>query len=404
MSRQFSFPGTHRTALSRACSITTALLGGLLLPAYSQEARQEKGDVPGSPARYGPFDVLYGIRGSVVYDDNIYISHTNKKADVIFNIAPNITVGAGDYREGEANLVKLSYTPTVILFADQSKNNAIDHDALLKGQWRPGSWKFGLQQEYQNYSGAVVDVGNRVNRQIYTTVLSSVYEVSPRTSFELDGRQSINNYQRLTDFNEWAVSAWMDYELTPLLKTGLGITGGFVDVQPGVNQTYQQILARATYSLTELLDLRASAGGELREFQGGQKNRVNPVFTIGGTYRPLENTTLTLDAYRRSQTSVVLRDQNYTTSGFNVGVRQVFRENYALNLSGGYENSDYTSNVKGTVANRTDDYFIAQIGVDWNVLEKLTVGAFYQFRDNHSTDSNHSFDNHQVGLNVSYRF
>jgi hypothetical protein len=100
----------------------------------------------------------------------------------------------------------------------------------------------------------------------------------------------------------------------------------------------------------------------------------------------------------------VLQNQNYTTTGFNAGVRQVFRENYALSLNGGYENSDYTSNVKGAVANRSDDYLFAQVGFDWSVLDKLTVGVFYQFRDNRSSDSNRSFDNHQVGLNASYRF
>src|SRR5205085_2724930 len=147
---------------------------------------------------------------------------------------------------------------------------------------------------------------------------------------------------------------------------------------------------------TELIDLRASAGGELREFQGGQKDRVNPVFTLGASYRPLVNTAFKLDAYRRSQSSVVLRDQNYTSTGFSAGVRQVLFENYAVNLAGGYEDADYTANVAALAANRHDKYFFTQIGLDWNPLDRLTVGAFYQYRDNDSTDSNHGFNNHQV--------
>jgi len=156
--------------------------------------------------------------------------------------------------------------------------------------------------------------------------------------------------------------------------------------------------------LTELVDLRASAGGELREFEGPQKDRLNPVFTGGATIRPLPNTSIAVDAYRRSQASAVFTNQNYTTTGFSAGVRQVLFENYAVNLTGGYENSDYTANQSGLAVTRKDDYFFTRIGVDWNVLDKLTVGAFYQFRNNDSTDAPHSFDNHQVGLNAIYHF
>lgn len=404
MARKLLKRNRNRAALGRACFITTALLGGLALPAQSQEMAVDKNASTEPPLKYGPFDFLYSLRGSLVYDDNIFISHTNKQSDVIWTIAPSVTIGAGDYREQEANLLTVSYTPSFILFTDHSSNNAVDHDAQFKGQWRPGGWKFDLTQRYENYSGAVVDVGNRVNRQIYTTSLAAQYEVSPRTSVELDAHQAINNYERLNSFNEWVVGPWVDYEVMPLLKAGFGISAGFVDVTPGANQTYQQALLRVGYSLTELVDLRASAGGEVREFQGGQKDRYNPVFTIGATYRPLENTSFKLDAYRRSQTSVITVNNNYTLTGFSAGIRQVLFENYALNLTGGYENSDYTSNVKGGAANRNDNYFFTQIAADWNVLDRLTVGAYYQFRSNDSTDATHSFDNHQAGLNVGYRF
>src|SRR5439155_3863109 len=121
-------------------------------------------------------------------------------------------------------------------------------------------------------------------------------------------------------------------------------------------------------------------------------------FTLGATYRPLENTAIKLDAYRRSQTSVVLKDQNYTTTGFSAGVRQLLFENYAVNLTGGYEASDYTSNRPGVAATRNDKYFFIQIGLDWNPMDRVTVGAFYQYRDNDSSDPHHSFNNHQVGL------
>ncbi len=391
------------TVLTRACYLA-ALFNTLAASGYGQQAVPEQKSEPlEPPLKYGPFDVHYAIGASGVYDDNIYIS-PNKVSDFIWTISPNVMIGAGDYRDRQENSFKLEYTPSIILFTDQTRNNALDHEALVRGQWRPGAWRIALQQGYQNFSGAVIDVGNRVNRQLYDTLLTVNYELSPRTSFELDARQSINDYERLISYNEWSASGWMDYEVTPLLKAGLGLTGGYVDVEQGVNQTYEQLLARASYSLTELIDVRASAGGELRQFESGQKDRANPVFSLGATYRPLPNTSIMLDAYRRSQASVISVNQNFTSTGFSAGVRQLLFDNFALNLTGGYENSDYSANRKGVTANRTDDYFYTRVAVDCTIFEKLTVGAFYQFRKDDSTDPQHNFDNHQVGLNAIYRF
>jgi len=315
-----------------------------------------------------------------------------------------VMAAAGDYRQREENLLTLEYSPRFFLFTDQSRNNSIDHEALLSGQWRPGAWKFGLQQTYQNFSGALVDVGNRVDREIYGTALEATYELSPKTSFELDGYQTINDFERLISYNEWLVRGWMDYELTPLLKAGAGLSAGWVDVDEGANQTYQQALGRISYTLTELVTVRASAGGEIRQFQGDKDDRFNPVFALGATYKPLENTMLSLDAYRRSQASVVFQNQNYTTTGFSGNIRQVLFENYAVYLTGGYENSDYTSNTTGVAAPREDNYFHVQVGADWQILDRGTLGIFYQFRNNNSTDPNHDFDNNQVGLNFAFRF
>jgi opacity protein-like surface antigen len=73
-------------------------------------------------------------------------------------------------------------------------------------------------------------------------------------------------------------------------------------------------------------------------------------------------------------------------------------------VTGGYENSDYTANRLGVIALRNDDYFFTRLGMDWALADRLTVGAYYQFRKNDSTDASHSFDNHQVGINAVYHF
>src|SRR6266851_3303721 len=108
----------RRTGMAQACFFT-AIVNGLFSSAYAQDATR-----PGLPPpagatpsllHYGVFDVLPNLRGGVTYDDNIYISSTNRQSDAILTVAPRVVLGAGDYRVKEESLVSLAYSPNFIL-------------------------------------------------------------------------------------------------------------------------------------------------------------------------------------------------------------------------------------------------------------------------------------------------
>jgi hypothetical protein len=354
--------------------------------------------------RYGPWDVLPRIRGAITYDDNIFIQPTSESDDLIWTISPGLTLGAGDYRVREGSSAVVDYAPSFNIFTDHSRNNSIDHDATLRGEWRPGRWSAALQQSYQNYSGPVLDVGNRIDRVTYNTAASFVYEISPKTDVEITGTQLVTEFTGLSSFNEWTLGGFFDYAVTPKIKAGLGINAGWVDIQNAGNQDYQQALLRAVYAVTEKVDFRGSVGIELRKFQTGQDDRANGVFSIGGTYKPIQSTQLLLDAYRRDQNSIVFPDQNYTTTGISLGGRHEFLVAYAATLTGGYSFLDYHSASPTVSATREDDYYFLRAAVDWQALDRLTAGISYLYRKNRSTVGNFSFSNHQVGLNLAYQF
>ncbi len=349
----------RRTGMAKACFFT-AIVNGLFSSGYAQDATRPGLPPPAGASpdllHYGIFDVLPNLRGGASYDDNIYISSTNRQSDAILSIAPGVLLGAGDYRAKEESLVSIAYSPNFILYSDHTRNSAVDQDAALKAQWRPASWTFGLQQS------------------------------------------------RVLSFNEWQVGSCLDYWLTPKIKVCAGLNAGFLDVQGGPNQTYQQGLVRATYSWSEKLEARGTAGAEVREFESAQKDQLTGVFAIGGTYKPLENTSVSLDAYRRNVNSAVLVSQNYTLTGISAGVRQLFQEKYTLGLSGGYDNLKYTSTDPTVTATRKDDYYYVKLSAEWQVAPRLVVQAYYQYRKNHSTLANFNFDNNQTGVNFSYAF
>lgn len=372
------------------------------LPAFAQEPVAPREEL--EPLHYGPFDVRYSLRGAAMYDDNIFIS-PDKEDDLILSLTPGVLVGLGDYVTKEANLLSIEYTPSFIWFTDNSDQSSVDHELWANGQWKPGGpLTLGLRQGFQDISGAVVDVGDRVDRRIFTTDILARYELSPKTDLELEGRQTITDYDRFLDYNEWFIRGWADYKITPLVKLGAGLSAGWVDVSESVNQTYQQALVRASYAVSELIDLRASAGGERRDFQGPEDSRMDAIFSLGGTYRPRLSTTINIDGYRRPHTSVVLLNRNYISTGISAGVRQTFLQRYAVYVNGGYENADYVRTHPDADESREDDYIFGRVGADWQALDRLTLGVFYQYRKNSSSDDRFDFNNHQVALNFHLQF
>lgn len=98
-------------------------------------------------------------------------------------------------------------------------------------------------------------------------------------------------------------------------------------------QTFEQAFFRASYHLTAKVEAQASAGVELREFQGLADDWANGIFSLAGVYSPREGMRLQLEAYRRDQRLLVLVGQNYTVTGFNGGARQAIFENPNFTVS-----------------------------------------------------------------------
>ena len=358
----------------------------------------------GNVLQWGPFDVHLNAEASLVYNDNIYLQQTHKISDLIGTLSPHLAIGAGDYLQKEESWLAIDYSPSFILFADHDGNDAIDQDGRLNFEWRPASWTFGVKQGYRQDSGPVVEAADRVKRSVYDTDVYIKYDLSPKTTFEINGDQSINDYDDpLFSFNLWTLAGWMDYWITPKIKLGGGATGGVLDITQNPNQTYQQGLVRAEYDMTENIAIRGSAGGELREFQSGRGNKLNGVFSLGGTYQPWDNTTLLFDAYRRDESSLIATGENYTVTGLSLGICQVIAEKYVLSLTGGFDHSDYYATEQGVNVDRPYNYFFVRSGVDWHISSEFTVGVFYQYQENESSGAN-VFNNNLAGFNLAYHF
>src|SRR5438874_6157409 len=133
----------------------------------------------------------YSLRLTVrgVYDDNIFISNTNRVSDYYFAIEPMITVGFGDIEGRGGNYIRLDYLPSIILFVDHSDEDTVEHLIRLEGQYRFSRLTLNLGQEV-----AILD-GANLNSTLDTTGLLANVEVSARTRLNLYDTRLRANYE-----------------------------------------------------------------------------------------------------------------------------------------------------------------------------------------------------------------
>src|SRR6266566_5966054 len=124
---------------------------------YAVDTYNSQGGAPGGegysaePRRFH-YSLRLTVRG--VYDDNIFISNTNRVSDYYFAIEPAITIGFGDMEGRGGNYLRLDYMPSIILFVDHSDEDAVEHLIRIEGQYRFSRLTLNLNQEVAILDGA----------------------------------------------------------------------------------------------------------------------------------------------------------------------------------------------------------------------------------------------------------
>ena len=346
--------------------------------------------------------VLHGS-ATATYDSNIFISHEDEQEDFIFTIAPGVAVGRGDFKSELTNLASyedrfnpdrsemvdatnyifLHYVPSVTLFANHGSENSFDHDVTLDGQYEWKRLTLGLKARFQTMNLPDVDLGERVERHLFTGALTSKYDYSAKTSIELNYFNYIRDYagERVdTVENRW--QAWVNYQVRPKITLGVGFTFGVVDLSRGPGQSYEQLLTRIRYRATEKIRFDLTVGGELRNIYG-VTHRTNGIFSLGVSYAPFDGTTVFLQTYRRTVTSASVPPANYNVTGVEAQIRQRFLHRYYFVLAAGYQNVDYE--YFASAGSRRDEIFYVHPSVGIDVTPWLTCELGAEFRSDSST-------------------
>lgn len=387
-------PITPPTTVDEADAMAKTLYGAPDVPA------EEPPNPEGQPARPWKFT----LHGEVIaaYDSNIFITRRNPKSNYVFNLSPGFTFSWGDWKAQQESFVVVDYTLTQLLFVENPKEDAIEQEAVVDGQWRLAHFSIALHSTFEDLTSPDIDIGARTRRRLFRTGVIDRYDISDATYVEANFYNNISDYTTRLSSVEWIGRFWFNYKPTEKLTTGAGLSIGRLDVQHSPGQTFEQVLGRVIYAPTEKLSFEGDGGLEFRQIEGS--DRVSPVFNIAGSYKPWEATEIKVAAYRKVENSASVAADNYTITGFSVEGKRTLRSGLDFVLAGGFNHSDYNGTTGHNVPLRIDNYFFIRPSLRFELARRMHIELFYEYQQNASTNLSTAFDDTQAGVEFRYDY
>ena len=174
----------------------------------------------------------------------------------------------------------------------------------------------------------------------------------------------------------------------------------------GPTQTYEQVLGRVALTPTAKLGFNGSLGIEVRQLGDGVPDEVSPVFSVGAYYTPCENVSFNLDTRYRTYPSTALRGEDYQAFTLGLGVRRAnLFDRFNVSLAFGFEHDRYEQAVANLLADRRDNFFYTQLGLEWTLRKHVSLSAFYEFSFNESSGyGSQQFHRNRVGVFCNFLF
>jgi hypothetical protein len=358
----------------------------------------------------------FSLNVGISYDNNIFIQR-NKTGDFITSIQPGIVLGWGDYRAELPRLgqfaheyeipvddltaqryLYITYDPTIQRFADHSSQDAVDENLFIAGSYQVSKVVVQGSFQYQTLSNADIDVGDRVDRTLYSGTLSGLFTVDTKTSVESDlvinSTEYDQFYQSSVDVSD---SNYLDYQLAPKTNIAVGFDVGYLMPQLSANQFYQQLLGRVRWAASDKLYASLTAGVEFREANGGT-SKVDAVFDGSLNYAPFDGTRFLFAAKRAANPASDELGQDIVITSVTFGVQQrLFGRVYA-SASAVYGNADYQQFSSGSGINRSDDTVGLVFNVGADVSKYAGIQLATRFLEDNSNLKDRSFDEDVVTL------
>jgi hypothetical protein len=356
----------------------------------------------GNLFQWGPVKLHPHFYYSLSHADGLLARPGDPESTLINTFSPGILFVIGDHWT-------LDYTPSWQWYSNDKFQNTLSHNVALNGWTTYEDWIFGLSQAYRLFTAPVVQTGTQTEQESFDTALTAAYRFNSKVSADF----SLNQYfqsaqnefgQTYESYRQWSTLDWVNYQFLPRFNAGLGIGGGYVNVETGSDMTFEQFQGRINWVITGKSSFVLHGGLEYRQFlSGGASPLLNPVFGASFVTQLTPKTVLSLNADRVVSASYFVNETSESTS-VSLSLGQKISTKLLLSVSGSYGHVDYTSSLPGLTPLGGYDFWTFNTRLSYPIISRGAVSAVYQFSKNDSTDQSLSFTLHQVSLELTYSF
>lgn len=362
----------------------------------------------------GPAQIRFDLDMNFGYNDNIFGLNTPKVGDYITTISPTIELGIGKYprqrsvgpTDDQANFLVFNYTPSLQFFAENSDQNTVNENLLLKGHYAFSRLVLEGNFSYvETANPTPADIG-RQKYATYSAELKGNYLLTQKIFLQLTLDGSYQEYLEISNSKTTTVSASpaLGYKVGPKLELTLGPEAGITYVDGGGEQPFQGVLLGFTYDTLRKLRFKGSFGYQATQFRennpSGSKDFTSPVFSLGATYDIDPTSSVALDLLRSVSTAGTSNGQTYINTGVTLSVQKVFWERIRLQLSSGLQSLEYQGGDS-----RTDTYFTftGQLGyLFWQ--SRCSTYLTYTRTQRFSEQSDFEYDANFIGTGIGVEF
>jgi hypothetical protein len=371
----------------------------------AQQARQAEGgvllpqDVSRKKWRLTPL-----FSAEVTYDDNIFLTNTDRVSDVIWTPSIGFIYELGDFRQHKENYLTAQWIGMPVIYTKNSDQDGFNQYVALSLQYRFSRLVAKFDSSYSHIKGSSRDVNTITTTDTFWNALAFTYDYTDKTAFNLTLSQSTSITDGFQTTSQYQARAGMDHQLLP--KTRLGVQGvaGLIDSSDTPLQYLQQLLMQIYYNPTGKLTFALSGGVQFLEFEGSDEVKIDPVFSLGLNYQPFPATSINLVGFRNVVGSSDLAGQDYFATGFELNVSQQFFQKLVAAVSFGYENDEYFGTTVETPTDRVDNYVFVRPRLTYAFVDWFSVSIWYEYRETVSTQESSSFTNNRAGLEFLTKF
>jgi hypothetical protein len=356
----------------------------------ASEARQS--DLP-EIFRNGPLNFRPHFGYQFLYGTGIQSTPSISGETEIHTITPGFLVEYGTHWA-------LDYTPSLVFYSNNKFHDTVGHSVTLSGSTQYEDWQFSLAQTYNLAEQVLAETGGQTQQETFGTTLSASRTLNDKMSADFGFSQKMTDTDGFQSSSDWSLSSFLNYQFWERLTVSAGAVLGYVNVDLGDDQTYQDASARVRWRITDKMGLSANVGGEAREFAGGD-TLFSPVYGANFEYQPRERTQFSFGVSSSVQPSLYQGVVTDSTT-LNANINQELFKKFNLSLGASYSVTEYTQS-SGT-SSRRDENNSYNVRLSHPLFKRGTISAIYQYGDNRSSQQRFSFRTDQVGAEFNYAF